>query len=126
MTGIDRELHSEIEETSISVEIYDAIYRLRGSDAAYMEQLARVVDGKMQAVADQGGTVDSLRVAVLAALNIADELECLRERHRSLLSTISQTQNTMRSRSASLAGMLDEVFEMELAEPAATPIRRAG
>ena len=127
MTGIDRELQSEIEETSISVEIYDAIYRLRGSDAAYMEQLARIVDGKMQAVADQGGTVDSLRVAVLAALNIADELECLRERHRSLLSTISQTQNTMRSRSASLAGMLDEVLEMELAEDLdAAPIRRAG
>jgi hypothetical protein len=38
-----------------------------------------------------------------------------------LAGSISQTQSTMRSRSASLAGMLDEVFDE--APPA---IRRAG
>ena len=93
-------------------------YRLRGTDSPYIEQLAQVVDGKMRAVAAGGGTVDSLRVAVLAALNIADELECLRERYAKLASTISQSQTTMRSRSASLSGMLDEVLD--------EPIRRAG
>ena len=36
--------------------------------------LAEYVDAKMRAVAAQGRTVDSLRVAVLAALNLADEL----------------------------------------------------
>ena len=106
---------------SISVEIYDQVYHLRGTDPEYIGQLARTVDAKMRAVSANGGTVDSLRVAVLAALNIADELECLRARYAALAGSIAQTQTTMRSRSASLAGMLDEVFdELE------TPVRRAG
>ncbi len=117
MTGIDRELQLQ-DSQSVGVEIYDQVYHLRGTDLAYIEQLAGVVDGKMRAVAAHGGTVDSLRVAVLAALNIADELECLRERYSALASTVTQSQTTMRTRSASLAGMLDEVLE--------EPIRRAG
>ena len=52
---------------SVAVEIYDQIYHLRGIDPAYIEQLARVVDAKMRAVSSHGNTVDSLRVAVLAA-----------------------------------------------------------
>lgn len=103
----------------VSVEIYDQIYTLRGTDPAYIEHLARVVDSKMRAVADQGNTVDSLRVAVLASLNIADELICLRERFREVAAT--QTE-AVRSRSASLSGMLDEVLD----ELEHEPVRRAG
>ena len=99
------------QEQSVSVEIYDQIYRLRGSDPAYIERLAASVDAKMRAVSAHGSTVDSLRVAVLAALNIADELATLRQRYESLAGTASQSQNTMRSRAGSLAGMLDEVLE---------------
>ena len=105
----------------ISVSIYDQVYHLRGTDPAYIEHLAQIVDAKMRAVSAHGGTVDSLRVAVLASLNIADELECLRERYAELAGSVSQSQTTMRSRSASLAGMLDEVFDE--VDP---PIRRAG
>ena len=106
---------------SIAVEIYDQIYHLRGIDTPYLSHLAEIVDGKMRAVAAHGGTVDSLRVAVLASLNIADELECLRERYAALAGSISQTQTILRSRSASLAAQLDEMFdEVE------SPIRRAG
>lgn len=118
----------ETEETSaapqdqtISVEIYDQVYHLRGTDPAYIEHLARLVDAKMRAVSAQGGTVDSLRVAVLASLNIADELVCQRERYKDLAGSITQSQSSMRSRSASLSGMLDEVFE-----EAPPSIRRAG
>ena len=96
---------------SVAVEIYDQIYHLRGIDPAYIEQLARVVDAKMRAVSSHGNTVDSLRVAVLAALNIADELETLRQRHESLAGSLSLSQVTMRSRAGSLAGMLDEILE---------------
>ena len=72
------------EDQSISVEIYDQVYHLRGTDPTYIEHLARLVDAKMRAVSAQGGTVDSLRVAVLASLNIADELVCLRDRYNQL------------------------------------------
>jgi cell division protein ZapA len=96
---------------SVAVEIYDQVYHLRGIDPAYIEQLARVVDAKMRAVSAHGNTVDSLRVAVLAALNIADELETLRQRNEVLAGSLSVSQVTMRSRAGSLAGMLDEILE---------------
>ena len=108
-------------EQTISVEIYDQVYNLRGTDPAYIQHLARLVDAKMRAVSAQGGTVDSLRVAVLASLNIADDLICAREHYNALAGSISQSENTMRSRSASLTHMLDEVLD-ELEHSA----RRAG
>ncbi len=106
----------------ISVDIYDQIYTLRGTDPGYIAHLAEMVDAKMRAVAQHGNTVDSLRVAVLASLNIADELECLRERYAALAGALRQTEVAMRNRSASLNGMLDTVLD----EVEHVPIRRAG
>jgi cell division protein ZapA len=96
---------------AVSVDIYDQVYHLRGTDAAYIGQLAGLVDGKMRAVAAHGGTVDSLRVAVLAALNIADELMALRKKYDTLAGSAGRTENSMRSHAGTLAGMLDEVLE---------------
>ena len=94
----------------IAVDIYDQIYNLRGTDSAYIEHLAEIVDARMRAVSAHGGTVDSLRVAVLAALNIADELEVLRQRYDLLAKSTSQSQRSLRSRAGSLAHLLDEVI----------------
>ena len=96
---------------AVSVDIYDQVYHLRGTDAEYIERLAVLVDEKMRAVAAQGTTVDSLRVAVLAALNIADELVALRGRYTALAGSLGETATNMRSRAGTLAGMLDEVLE---------------
>ena len=64
----------------IKVDIYDQTYHVAGDlDAAYVEKLARCVDTKMREIARATGTVDSVKVAVLAALGIADELFTLRE-----------------------------------------------
>ena len=76
---------------AVVVDIYDQVYQLRGTDAVHIERLASIVDGKMRAVSAHGATVDSLRVAVLAAL--------------------TQAQSNVRTRTGSLAGMLDEVLE---------------
>jgi cell division protein ZapA len=92
------------------VEIYDQVYQLRGQDSAYIEKLASLVDNKMRAVAAQSASPDSLRVAVLAALNIADDLLTLRARYESLTGSLDRTQTTVRSRTGSLMGMLDEVL----------------
>ncbi len=62
----------------VRVEIFDQAYNLRGSDAEYILKLAEYVDGKMRAVAEQTHTVDTARLAVLAALNIADEYHLLK------------------------------------------------
>ena len=99
--------------TSVSVDIYDQTYHLRAHDPAYIEKLAATVDSKMRAVSASGTTVDSLRVAVLAALNIADELLRLQEQCRQLHGTASESQTTLRSRAISLSGLLDSVLDEE-------------
>jgi len=86
-----------------TVSIYDQTYHLRGQDSDHIRQLADLVDSRMRAVAAQGRTVDSLRVAVLAALNLADEL--------SLTAGANAAQG--RIRAAHLQSMLDEVLEDE-------------
>ncbi len=97
--------------SAVSVDIYDQVYHLRGTDAKHIERLAALVDGKMRAVAQHGSTVDSLRVAVLASLNIADELLALRARYDALAGNDAETADSLRSRAGALAGMLDEVLE---------------
>jgi cell division protein ZapA len=94
---------------AITVEIYDQTYRLHGNDREYMERLAALVDAKMKAVARQGRSVDSLRVAVLAALNLADELARLEERYAAVTGG-TDTVASIRSRAHSLTGLLDEVL----------------
>ncbi len=95
---------------AVIVDIYDQVYQLRGTDAEHIQRLASMVDAKMRAVSAHGATVDSLRVAVLAALNIADELTALRARFDSLNGSLNQAQSNVRTRTGSLAGMLDEVL----------------
>jgi cell division protein ZapA len=99
--------------TSVSVEIYDQTYNLRAHDQEYIQKLAATVDAKMRAVSASGHTVDSLRVAVLAALNIADELMRLQEHCRSLRGSMSENQVSLRSRAISLSGLLDSVLDDE-------------
>ena len=100
-------------ENSISVDIYDQTYHLRGQDTEYVRRLAEIVDSKMRAVASHGKTVDSLRVAVLAALNIADEMATLERKYDALTDNEHQNQNSLRSRAHSLAGLLDSVLDEE-------------
>jgi len=84
----------------VTVEIYDQIYHLSGQDADHIRELAARVDAKMRAVATHGRTVDSLRVAVLAALNLADEL---------VRAGIADVQPG-HARAENLRGLLDEVL----------------
>ena len=65
---------------SVRVEIFDQGYNLRGTDPEYILKLAEYVDIKMRAVSQQTHTVDTARLAVLAAINIADEFHMLRKR----------------------------------------------
>jgi cell division protein ZapA len=59
----------------VKVEIFGQTYAIRGDlDEAYVQKLAEFVDEKMHAIAAGTATVDTQKVAVLAALAIADEL----------------------------------------------------
>ena|SRR6266481_7080321 len=90
--------------TSVRVEIFDQAYNLRGSDPEYILKLAEYVDGKMRAVAEQTNTIDTVRLAVLAALNIADEYHLLRRKGD--VGGINYQQRALK-----LSSALDEVLE---------------
>jgi len=56
------------------VTIFGRTYRLRGDgDAAYLKELAELVDEKMREVEAATGTADTTKIAILASLNLADE-----------------------------------------------------
>jgi len=100
------------DQTYVSVDIYDQAYHLSGPDASHVERLAARVDSRMRAVASTGRTADSLRVAVLAALNLADELARAEDRLRRLEGTLDVTESAnLHIRAASLTGLLDTVLE---------------
>ena len=85
-----------------AVTILGRTYHLRGNgDPAYLHELASVVDARMRAVAEATGTADSLKVAILAALNLADDyLQSGRRSHAS----------AQESRLEHLVTMLDEAL----------------
>ena len=59
---------------STTVEIFGQAYHVRGDgDPDYLLELAQFVDTRMREVAAQVATVDPMKIAILAALNIADE-----------------------------------------------------
>ena len=61
--------------TTVDVEIFGAVYHVRGqNDPEYLQELAEVVDGRMRDVSQHVATVDTGKIAILAALNLADEL----------------------------------------------------
>jgi cell division protein ZapA len=64
----------------VHIEIFGQTYAVTGgADPSYVERLGAYVDGQMKEVSRASGAVDSVRIAVLAALNIADEVFRLKE-----------------------------------------------
>lgn len=65
---------------SISVRILGHEYRIRSeSDERSVQRVAAFVDETMAKIRERTQTVDSLDLAVLAALNLANDLLALRE-----------------------------------------------
>lgn len=59
----------------VTVEIHGQRYAVRSDlDQAYISELAAYLDQKMRLAADELSSADSLRIAIIAALNLADEL----------------------------------------------------
>jgi len=88
----------------VHVQIFGQTYSVKaGAEAGYVEELAAHVDAQMQEVSRSAGAVDSLRVAVLAALNIADE--CFR-----LRAEIKESDDKYRARAEVLARALSSAL----------------
>ena len=88
------------------VEIYNQTYNIRSDgDTEYIIQLAEFVDSRMREISSGTLTVDSLKVAILAALHIADELHRLKNMHE-------QADSQLAARSAECAEMLDRLLKV--------------
>ena len=69
-----------VQEQVTTVTIFNQTFRVRsGDNPEYVHELARYVDEKMSELAEQTLTVDTLKIAILAALNIADDFISTRE-----------------------------------------------
>lgn len=102
---IEPKMKADSSEQSIRVEIYNQTYSIRSDgDNEYIMHLAEYVDGKMREISSGTLTVDSLKVAILAALHIADEFYQLKN-------NVAQTDAQLASRSAECAAMLDRVLK---------------
>lgn len=89
---------------TIRVEIYNQTYNIRSDgDSEYISELAEFVDNRMREISSGTLTVDSLKVAILAALHIADELHRLKKAHE-------QADSQLASRSSECSEMLDRVL----------------
>jgi cell division protein ZapA len=103
-TATKDQLLRDPQNSSVRVEIFDQAYNLRGSDPEYILKLAEYVDTKMRAVAEATNTIDTVRLAVLAALNIADEFHLLKRKQESGATDYLK-------RAHLLVSALDEVLE---------------
>ena len=92
------------------VVIYNQTYSLRSDhDHAYIQDLAEYVDQRMNEIARAAMTVDSLRVAILAALQIADDFFQARKE-------LTATEEEIAERSAKYAELLDQFLRTAPAE----------
>ena len=82
---------------TIRVEIYNQTYSIRSDgDSEYLMQLADFVDGRMREISSGTLTVDSLKVAILAALQITDELFQAREASYTVVGAMQKLSDEIR------------------------------
>jgi len=88
---------------SVEIDIYGMKYTIKGdADPEYVKQLARFVDDRMRSAARHSqSAVGAQRIAVLAALNIADELHKLKRRHQ-------EVENMVREKTGDLFDILQD------------------
>src|SRR5436190_19870512 len=98
-------MKQQVAEQTVRVEIYNQTYSIRSDgDNNYILDLAEYVDSKMREISSGTLTVDSLKVAILAALHIADEFYQLKN---------VQAANDLQlaTRSSECAEILDKILK---------------
>ncbi|HEX7086410.1 MAG TPA: cell division protein ZapA [Vicinamibacterales bacterium] len=95
---------SDAPERIVPVVIHGQRYPVRSSlNPTYVTELAAYVDEKMRLAAEANQTNDSLRVAVLAALNLADEVFRYRQAR-------NESAGALESRTGEIERILDGIL----------------
>ncbi len=91
--------------TAAEVEIFGAVYHVRGDqNPERLQEVAGLVDRRMREVARQVKTVDTAKIAILAALNLSDELFQCRQQQEG-------DRGEIKERVVALTGRLDEAMQ---------------
>lgn len=73
----------------VSVEIFNEDYTVRGDEnPEYIEMLASYVDRRMKMIHQRNPNLSNTKIAVLTALNLADELNKLQEDYDELVKAL--------------------------------------
>ena len=84
--------------SSVKVQIFGSEYRIRGdADAESIQEIAHYVDTKMGEVSEATSVSSALKVAILAALNIAGELFREREDRNRLLAQVHERAEELKT-----------------------------
>ena len=104
---IDLEELSMTEKSTEKVEIFGQEYKIKGvGDPQYIHKIAGYVDRKMREIAHSSGIMSQSRIAILAALNITDELYQEREERERI-------QKDLEKKAASLSKLIDSKIGVE-------------
>ena len=94
------------ESKSVRVKIYDREYVVRTTgDAERLQKLGKLLDRRMREVAETSRSVDTLKVAVLTLLSLAEELLRAQE-------TLEQVDHSLSKRSLEVSSILDRFFTL--------------
>jgi len=75
----------------VKVEIFNQEYFVKGNEnAEYIEMLAAYVDRRMRMIEQRNHSLSIVKVAVLTALNLADELNKLQEDYDELVKVLEE------------------------------------
>lgn len=102
---------------SVQVYIFNQTYNLRsGSDEEYVRRVARLVDERMRMISSLAPNHDALKIAVMTALHIADELERvkeLKESQEAEAHTAAAPEPAAREVRETGGSWFDDIFESE-------------
>jgi cell division protein ZapA len=108
---------------TVLVTIFNQTYSLRSvSGAEHVKGIAQLVDERMKQIASHITTHDVSRIAVLVALNIADEMQNLKARYESEIERLSnppsseedEVDNVDAQLPESRGSWFDEIFDAEM------------
>ena len=108
---------------TVQVTIFNQTYSLRSaSGAEHVRGIANLVDERMKQVASHITTHDVSRIAILVALNIADEMQSLKSRYESEIERLLkgsavdkvEEDNDVQLPESERASWFDEIFEAEM------------
>ena len=76
---------------SVTVEIAGRVYQIKSKDdGSYLQNLAKMVNDRMAEVEKATRAVDSLRIADMTALNLADEYCKLKDRYEKRIQALDR------------------------------------